>query len=78
MSDTRTDAMIAMNKAFRDMVTPTTVINPDADFDARRYNLPGHAQGLRMNDPVTLHSLFGILAHAAGCTGCSQCQPDGN
>ncbi len=55
-----------------------TVIHTDADFNAREYNVPGHAEGLRMNDMITLASLFGILAHAAGCTGCSQCLTDGN
>lgn len=55
-----------------------TLINPNADFDAKAYRLPGHVEGLRMNDPITLASLFGILAHAAGCTGCTQCLVDGN
>lgn len=59
-------------------VTPPTVIHTEADFDARAYNLPSHAEGLRMNDPITLASLFAILTHASNCTGCGQCLVDGN
>lgn len=55
-----------------------TVINTNADFNAAEYNLPGHVEGMRMNDPVTLASVFRILGHAATCTGCQQCMPDGN
>jgi hypothetical protein len=55
-----------------------TVVHEDADFDARAYRVPGHAEGLRANDPITLASLFGILAHANHCTGCGQCLVDGN
>ncbi len=40
-----------------------TVIHTDADFNAAEYHLPGHVVGLRMNDPLTLASLFRILAH---------------
>lgn len=55
-----------------------TRINSQADFNARDYGLSGHDEGLRMNDPITLASLFEILTHADNCTGCSRCLVDGN
>lgn len=57
-----------------------TVIHPDASFDASAHHLSGHAEGLRMNDPVTLASLFEILTHVDNCrdNACQRCYPDGD